>query len=409
MSLLNSLSDFQNTAIDANFYEPVSQAYLATLNAVDLEWATKTQAICKKIGVTFGATINTIRGNYGNYASLIGYVTTDPYEPLSGLSETNYAAVDSTTYASVDARRIAEVAALNASPAPWGPLLANIVDEIVKRDPSITLTNYPSMVCIPAIIEAASAEVEDEEFAEVVLASWNDAIDEAPLKTIGKRPLYIVQQNDTLESISRAVYGTPERVNDLVSTLNLSAPFIWPTYRDGCMYPGFRISIPNDGASATDEEIYGQTWALEVKSATGGVGPQQWDIIIDDGGVVEVAGMMALMTELSLRAVQPIGEWLEPEVASYGRHMPIGEKMSQRGGLREDFSLAASLLADERVLTASPVTATSGFANGLLIENVLVVPIGEGSTALDAPKVRKGIRGSTRWNQANWSNGKEFA
>jgi hypothetical protein len=408
MNTMPALNDFLTIAVDASFYEPVSQAYLNTLNAIDFEWAQKTQAICKKIGVALGATVNTVRGNYGNYASLIGYVTTDPYEPLSGLSETNYAAVDPTVYATVDARRAAEVAALNAAPAPWGALLANVVDEIVKRDTSITLANYPSMVCIPAVIEVASAEVADEEFAEVVLASWNQAIDEAPLKALGKRPLYTVVQNDTLESISRAVYGTPERVDDLVSTLKLSAPFIWPTYRDGCVYPGFRVSIPNDGTSSTDEEIYGQTWALEVKPASSGVVPQQWDIIIDDGGVVEVAGMMALMTELSLRAVQPIGEWKDDDVSTYGRHMPIGEKMSQRGGLREDFSLAAALLADPRVLTASPITATSGFANGLLIENVLVVPIGEGSAVLNAPKVRTGIRGNTRWNQSNWDNGREF-
>lgn len=374
MSLFDALSQFQMTAVEEHFYEPVAQAYEDTLNAIDLEWAQKTVANVKKIATAFGNLPNTIKGNYGNYAFLIYNAPLDPNNPLAAFTDNNYISNSTTTYASVDARRIAEVAALNASPAPWGALLANTVDELVKRDPSITLTNYANEVCLPALIEVATADVADEEFAETVLSSWNAAIEAAPRQALGKRPTYTVIRGDTLESISRAIYGNPNQVNDLITTLRLSAPFLSPTYRDGCMYPGFRIALPNDSVSEGEAETYGATWAIEVNPGDPKGGGQQWDILADYG-LTEVSGVMGLMTELQLRAVQPIGDWSDSEVADYGRHMPTGEKMTTRGGLRDDFSLSAALLADPRVLTASPITASSGYASGLVIENALVTPI----------------------------------
>jgi hypothetical protein len=112
---------------------------------------------------------------------------------------------------------------------------------------------------------------------------------------------------------------------------------------------------------------------LEVVPSPDGT-RQDWDFATDpQTGLVEVTGLAALETDLSIRLTQPLGDWPQPDVADYG--IADGLIGSPAGIYVQDFLAAQAALGDPRVANATPVNAASSNLTGLYIGNIIIEPI----------------------------------
>lgn len=367
-------------------YEGASRAYDQTLAGLDADYVEAVQARLLAIGSLLYPNASAIVNAYGALALVMGGATVDPLNPLAVFYQPPSGWTGPQSYAGLEARLTAEADALEAAAIPAAAAIADLLRERSVLDHGLSLLSYEQEVTYSVLVEAATRGINGEDPRRVLafVEPFAYAIDNLPRKAIGRRPGYVVTKTDSLETVARAVYGDASRWTDLVAALNLAPPYLDSVVRPGCLYPGARIALPHDAQSATEEEAYGLTFALTI---TNEPDHQEWDIAEQNGDIQILGGLNALMAELSLRAMQPLGDWVvgsdEGEaVARYGVPEVIGEPGPRVSVDTSDFGLAQALLEDPRVEAATPLAVSSPEGDflastlqaGLFIQSVVVTP-----------------------------------
>lgn len=374
--LINKIAEnFEGLVGQEPTYDAYSSAYTNCLREMDYVWVKGTQIKLNGVRLALSGSLSIPVQAYAAAANFLYSQPVPVADPLTQFSDIGFVAWgDLTPYLDPDARCAAEVAGLMTA-GNVGKELAGIVQEVYFRsDSTVRIENFTYTVSIPALIEYCSYGAEEAARGLSFIRSFDGFIGELPTGSLGKRPLYVVQVGENLESIAVAIYGDEARIPEMIRALQLSPPFIWPEYRAGCLYPGLRILLPNDADSQAETEAYGMTWALTV-DATNDQGIQQWDLYATDGGMAEVAGLPALATELALRASQPTGDWPEVEYERYGVPSPIGGKVTSTRSPSDAFAIAAALLEDDRVQSVAPLEAAKQNQHGVVVSNTLVTPV----------------------------------
>ena len=248
----------------------------------------------------------------------------------------------------------------------------DLADAIEVRAADDGVANYGQEIIATALLDVALAQVDPtDDFALVDdLISVQREVARTPRAVAERTIITEVRPGDTMQSLARRVYGSPEEWQRLISDYNLQPPYLTQSPRSGCLSPGVRLLRPGALGDSAGDQTLGVSFRFDARADQGG---QEWDLVPAASGGIEMAyGLDALAVDCAVRLATPLGDLLD--LPNYG-YPEIPGLPASSANMMSAMLAAETLLEDERVADVVPsLDARTSRRDGRLVGNVLVVP-----------------------------------
>lgn len=249
-----------------------------------------------------------------------------------------------------------------------------VADALEVRSWDEGVVDYGREVVATALLDVACAQVDPAgDFAQVdaLLAVRRD-VAASPRTVVERAVVTEVRESDTLQSLARRVYGSPDDWPRLAQDYSLAPPYLSTRARSGCLSPGMRLLRPDRPGDPLAPDGLGVSFRLD---ATTQDGAQEWDLVPSPAGGIEMAyGLDALAVDCAVRLATPLGDFGDrPE---YGYPELPGLPATSANALA--MMLASdTLIRDPRVADVVPaLDASQSGRGGRVVGTVRVIPVG---------------------------------